>query len=83
MKLRPVCIPEIGLRVSARPIRNEVMLGNDKYQFYVIGLTQLRFQLLILLQSISPLCVTYRVTKGQFVSYHAYMVWKDKDPFSR
>ena len=37
---------------------------------------------LALLQSISPLCLSYRIIKNQFLSFHAYMVWEVKDPFS-
>ena len=29
------------------------------------------------------LCITYSVIKGQFLSYHAYMVWEVKGPLSR
>ena len=38
---------------------------------------------LAVLQSISPLPITYSVIKGHFLSYHAYMVWKVKDPLSQ
>ena len=26
-----------------------------------------------------PLCITYSIIKGQFVSYYAYMLWEVKD----
>ena len=35
------------------------------------------------LQSISTLCITYSTIKGQFLSYHAYMVLEVKDPLSQ
>ena len=31
------------------------------------------------MQSISLLCIAYGVIKGQFLSYHAYIVWEVED----
>ena len=36
-----------------------------------------------MLQCSSPLCITYSFTKGQFLSYHTYMVWEVRSPLSR
>ena len=36
--------------------------------------------ILAVMQYIYPLCITYSVIKG--LSYHTYMVWEIKDPFS-
>ena len=37
---------------------------------------------LTVLQSISPLWITYRIIKGELLSYHAYMVLGVKNPLS-
>ena len=37
-------------------------------------------QHLAVLQSISPLYITYSIINGQFLSYHAYMEWEIKAP---
>ena len=41
-------------------------------------------QHLVVLQSISPLSIMYNIIKGQFLSFHAYMVCgMFKDPLSQ
>ena len=39
--------------------------------------------IIAVLKSISPLCITYSIIKGQFPSFHAYMDWEVKDPLGR